>query len=155
MNKNVVKLFVNIGNLTPKIFDDSLNSVSVLPIDGLKDVPVVLDGAELFDTLLPINKSTGMRESFQSAIKRLQTDPVKARLLDSISEQLPVIDSVPGLSVDDKLASLRPVLDTGTSFDDEIWLNQVEETLVSYLTPPVVEKPVSQEPASKEPDLSE
>lgn len=150
MSKNVVNFVVNIGNLIPKIYENSLKSESVIPTDGLKDVPVVLDGAELFDTLLPVNKSTGMRESFQSAIKRLQTDPVKARLLDSVVEQLPAIDSVAGLSVDDKLASLCPVLETGTSFDDEVWLNQVEDTLVSYLTPPVVEKPVSKEPDSSE-----
>lgn len=150
--KPVVRSLVNIGGLVPYVFEASSNTDCSVPLEAVKDIPRVLDCAELFDTLLPVNKSTGMRESFQSAIRRLQSDPVKARLLDSVTEQLPVIDSVAGLSFDDKLASLRPVLDTGTSFDDEVWLNQVEDTLSSYLTPPVKEsvKDPVQDPAPSE-----
>ena len=150
MSKVTVKSIANIGNLIPRVYNNSLTVSSAIPVDGIKDIPRVLDGAELFDTLLPVNKSTGMRESFESAIKRLQSDPVKARLLDNVAQQLPVVDSVVGLSVDDKLAALRPVLVTGTSFDDEVWLNQVEDTISSYLSRPAPSK----EPEPKEPAAS-
>lgn len=129
-----MSISVNIGGLVPSVFKASLN-IEIVDL-SCDDAPVVLDGVELVDTICPINKATGLRESFSSAIERLKSDPVKGRLLDKVLSDLPVIGSNSSLSVDDKLSALMPVLETGTPADNDAFLSNLELTLSSYLTSP-------------------
>ena len=77
------------------------------------DVPdVVLDGAELYDTLCPVNKLTGHRSSVFKLLGKLTG--AKADLLNAVLQELPTIQSDPRLSDQDRVDYLVSRLSTGT-----------------------------------------
>lgn len=106
--------------------------------------PVIIQGAELFDTLCPVSKLTGVRENPVSLLSRV-LDPAKARALDAVLQQLPAMrNEDPRMSDEDALDMCMARLETGTPAEDAL----VAERLASIADVLFV-KPVQAEVETK------
>lgn len=106
--------------------------------------PVIIQGAEIFDTLCPVSKLTGVRENPVSLLSRV-LDPAKARALDSVLQQLPTMrNEDPNMSDEDALDMCMARLETGTPAEDAL----VAERLASIADVLFV-KPVQAETEQK------
>lgn len=97
---------------------------NLLPILDEKEFndpnPVIIQGAEIFDTLCPVSKLTGVRENPLSLLSRV-LDPAKARSLDAILQQLPAMrNEDPRMSDEDALDLCMSRLETGTPAEDAL-----------------------------------
>ena len=97
--------------------------INVDPID--KDVPSLIDGVEILDTICPVSKLTGHRTNPLTLLGAV-TDG-NARLLQAVLAELPAVQSDPRVSDDDKLDMLVSRLDTGTFAD----MDAVRDALAS------------------------
>lgn len=97
--------------------------ILVTPID--KDVPSLIDGVEIFDTICPVSKLTGHRTNPLTLLGAV-TDG-NARLLQAVLAELPAVQSDPRVSDEDKLDMLVSRLDTVTFAD----MDAVRDALAS------------------------
>lgn len=90
--------------------------ISVDPI--VKEVPSLIDGVEILDTICPVSKLTGHRTNPLTLLGAV-TDG-NARLLQAVLAELPAVQSDPRVSDEDKLDLLVSRLDTGTFADMDV-----------------------------------
>lgn len=92
------------------------------------DVPdSVIEGAELFDTLCPVNKLTGHRSSVFKLLGKLTG--AKADLLNAVLQELPTVQSDPRLSDQDRVDYLVSRLSTGTPAEDALMAERIMNDL--------------------------
>lgn len=87
------------------------------------DIPVceaatVLDGVSVINTLTPVSKLTGKRESIMSILSKVGNDPAKARLIQPLIQELPTVRSMKGTD-EDRTAVLAQRLATGMPVEDD------------------------------------
>lgn len=83
------------------------------------DLPNLIDGVDILDALCPVSKKTGLRENPLTLLRKVVSDPVKARLLEQSLQELPVDNSQCNLSDDDKVNFLMMRLDSGSPTENE------------------------------------
>lgn len=93
-------------------------------VDGEKHL---IDGADVYDKLCPVNKLTGCRENPLSLLSSLVNDPVRGNLLRGILDELPTIASNSQLSDDDKIDMLMCRLSTGAPAEDDLFRAKLEK----------------------------
>lgn len=91
----------------------------------VKDIPVVLDGKQELETLLPVSKLTGRREN-PLVLLGLQFSK-DSRLLDALLQELPVVKSDPNIADEDRFATLASRLSIGTPYENEQLVYQLEK----------------------------
>lgn len=91
----------------------------------LEDAPAVLEGKQEFETLLPVSKLTGRREDPLMLLKMQFSKD--SRLLDALLQELPVIKSDNSISDEDKFATLASRLQTGTPYENEQLVYQLQK----------------------------
>lgn len=79
----------------------------------LRDAPSICDGILEYDTLCPVSKLTGHRESPITLLKMALGDK-DSRLLNAVLQELPTVQQMQGVSDEDKLQLLASRLNTGT-----------------------------------------
>lgn len=89
---------------------------SVLESDRV--LPQVIEGAEILDTLCPVNKFNGHRENPLSLLGKITG--ADSRLLNSILQELPTITSDPSMTDEDRVNYLVPRLSSGTPAEQAI-----------------------------------
>lgn len=89
--------------------------------------PVIIDGADIYDALCPVNKLTGCRANPLELLRTLSNDPKRSRLLDSLMVELPTIASDSRLSDDDKIDMMMCRLSTGCPAEDDLYRSQLEK----------------------------
>ena len=67
------------------------------------ELPVLIEGADIYDVLCPVNKFTGCRANPLELLQSISNDPKRSRLLDALMVELPTIASDSRLSDDDKI----------------------------------------------------
>lgn len=92
-----------------------------------KDLPVVIDGVEAYETLCPVNKLTGTRANPLELLMALSNDPVRSRKLTALLSELPTIASDSRLSDDQKIEMLCDKLQTGVPADDDQYRRVLEK----------------------------
>lgn len=81
------------------------------------DAPKVVDGIQVINTLTPVSKLTGKRESIMSVLTKVGNDPAKARLIQPLIQELPTVRSMKGTD-EDRVSVLMSRLDTGQPVED-------------------------------------
>lgn len=100
-------------------FDVDFNVISAsdkFPNDTFR--PCVIEGADLLDTLCPVSKFTGARESPFSLLGKITN--ANSDLLNAVLQELPVIASNPSLSDADRVEFLVSRLGSGTPAEDAL-----------------------------------
>lgn len=92
-----------------------------------KDLPVVIDGVEAYETLCPVNELTGTRANPLELLMALSNDPVRSRKLTALLSELPTIASDSRLSDDQKIGMLCDKLQTGVPADDDQYRRVLEK----------------------------
>lgn len=92
-----------------------------------KDLPVVIEGVEAYETLCPVNELTGTRANPLELLMALSNDPVRSRKLTAILTELPTIASDSRLSDDQKIEMLCDKLQTGVPADDDQYRRVLEK----------------------------
>lgn len=87
-------------------------AVSVMP-----DSPNVIEGVELIDAVMPVNKLTGQRQSVFDFLK-LATG-AKADLVSKVIAELPVVRSDPNMTDSDRVNMLAMRFASGTPAENE------------------------------------
>lgn len=82
------------------------------------DSPAVLDGVSVLNTITPVSKLTGKRESIMSVLSKVGNDPAKARLIQPLIQELQTVRSMRGTD-EDRTAVLAQRLATGTQIEDD------------------------------------
>lgn len=103
----------------------------------------LIEGSEVFDTLCPVSKLSGLRENPLQLLSRV-LDPAKARLVDSVLQQIP--SSNPEgvkISDEDALDLIMDRLSTGTPSEDAIVRNKLSQ-MVDVLLPREIQQEVEQ-----------
>lgn len=92
-----------------------------------KDLPVVIDGVEAYETLCPVNELTGCRANPLELLMALSNDPVRSRKLTELLVDLPTIASDSRLDDDQKIELLCDKLATGVPADDDYYRSVLEK----------------------------
>lgn len=92
-----------------------------------KDLPVVIDGVEAYETLCPVNELTGTRVNPLELLMAYSNDPVRSRKLTVLLSELPTIASDSRLSDDQKVEMLCDRLQTGVPADDDQYRRVLEK----------------------------
>lgn len=58
------------------------------------ELPNLIDGVEVLDALCPVSKKTGLRENPLTLLRKVVSDPAKARLLEMALMELPSDNSL-------------------------------------------------------------
>lgn len=109
-------------SLHSRINPDSCRNQSV---NIVLDIPVVIEGKQELETLLPVSKLTGRREDPLMLLKMQFSKD--SRLLDALLQELPVIQSDPNISDEDRFSTLASRLSTGTPYENEQLVYQLEK----------------------------
>lgn len=122
----------------------------------------VLDGADAYDLLCPVNALTGNRENPLRLLKILADSPEKSRALENVLVELPVMASQDGVSNDDMIQFMQREFCTGTPYENELWAERLESLSEGIFNSLGVNKDVQQISESKidfnaadSPDVSE
>lgn len=99
------------------------------------NAPILIEGIEEYDCLCPVSKLTGHRANPLSMLKVALSDK-NSRLLSAILQEVPVIDSDPRISDEDKLNTLVSRLDVGTLAEHDN-VTRVLSDFADYLFPSV------------------
>lgn len=83
-----------------------------------KDMPKVIEGAELIDAVCPVSKFTGKRCNPLSLLGMLTG--AKAEVLNSILQELPVVRSDSRLTDEDRINFIVERCSTGTPAEDAL-----------------------------------
>lgn len=86
----------------------------------------VIEGADVYEQLAPVNKLTGLRENPLRLLETLANSPEKSRALQTVLQELPVIASKDGISNDDMLEFMEREFCTGTPAENELWCERLE-----------------------------
>lgn len=86
----------------------------------------VIEGADVYEQLAPVNKLTGLRENPLRLLETLANSPEKSRALQFVLQELPVIASKEGISNDDMLEFMEREFCTGTPAENELWCERLE-----------------------------
>lgn len=93
--------------------------------EGHSDSPVVIDGVNELETLLPVNKLTGRRADVSTLLSMQFSKD--SRLLQQIFTELPVVQSDPNISDSDKFDVLVDRLSTGTPYENEVMMHKLAD----------------------------
>lgn len=105
--------------VTPELKISSLDEGyegSVLECDRLR--PQVIEGADIFDTLCPMNKFNGHRDNPLSLLGKITG--ADSQLLQSVLQELPTVFNDPSMTDDDRVNYLVPRLSSGTPAEASI-----------------------------------
>lgn len=94
-----------------------------------KDVPCIIDGLDVLNTLCPVSKTTGLRENPLSLIRKLVQDPAKQALLFSIIQELPTDNSQASIDEDSKFEFCAQRLNVGTPAENEALYHHLESVI--------------------------
>lgn len=84
-----------------------------------KDVPIIIEGADVFDVLCPVSKKTGHRENPLSLLVKV-LPPDKERLASLILQEIPSIQQEnPNISDSDAIDMCVQRFSTGTPYEDQ------------------------------------
>lgn len=89
--------------------------------------PVVLEGAELLDTLCPVSHNTGRRENPLSLLGKLTG--ADSQILNAVLQELPTIQSNSKLTDEDRVAWLTERCSTGTPAEDALMAERLMKDL--------------------------
>lgn len=92
-----------------------------------RDMPKVIEGAELYDTLCPVSKLTGKRCNPLSLLGMITG--AKADVLQSILQQLPVVSSNPNLSDEDRAQFVVERCSIGSPAEDALMAEKIMQDL--------------------------
>lgn len=107
------------------------------------DLPNVIEGAEVFDTLCPVSKLTGFRENPVTLLSKV-LDPAKARLIDAVLQEIPTLADEGGkISDSDALDLCMDRLATGSPAEDALVRKQLS-SMLDVLIPVDIRKDVDQ-----------
>lgn len=98
------------------------------------ELPNLIDGVEVLDTLCPVSKKTGLRENPLTLLRKVVSDPAKARMLELALMELPSDNSYQQMSDEDKVNFLMMRLDSGTPSENEHYRNLLMDH-ISVLSP--------------------
>lgn len=90
-----------------------------------EDIPVVLEGKQELETLLPVSKLTGRRQDPLDLLKMQFSKD--SRLLDALLQELPVVQSDSSISDEDKFSVLASRLGTGTPYENDVLVKELEK----------------------------
>lgn len=107
------------------------------------DLPSLIDGADIINTLAPVSKKTGLRENILSLLRKVVSDPAKQALLQSALQELPTDSSQQNMTDEQKVEFLAMRLSTGSPAEDDNF-RQVLTDIVADL-PSLVRQSVSKE----------
>lgn len=102
--------------------------------------PCVIEGAEVIDTLLPVNKLTGHRGSLYKLLGKITG--AKSDLLNSVLQELPVLRSDASLTDEQRVEMLVPRLASGSPAEDALMAEMLMKN-VDVLFPKAENKPDS------------
>lgn len=131
----------------PVTIDPSLNVVDVSQ--------VIIDGVDAYKSICPICKVTGRRDNPLKLLNTLANDPDKKRIVDSILQELPAVQS-PNVPDDDKFDLLIHRVEKGTLCQDTSLIREfasIAEPMFRRPEPPQspeVEKSPAAEPKEDE-----
>lgn len=84
-----------------------------------KEVPIIIEGADVFDVLCPVSKKTGHRENPLSLLAKV-LPPDKERLASLILQEIPSIQQEnPNISDSDAIDMCVQRFSTGTPYEDQ------------------------------------
>lgn len=106
MNEVIIVAKSHFGIAHPVFHDENIMVVCL-------DAVPVCDGILEYDTLCPVSKLTGHRESPITLLKMALGDK-DSRLLNAVLKELPTVQQMQGVSDEDKLQLLASRLNTGT-----------------------------------------
>ena len=87
-------------------------------LESERNLPNVIEGTELIDTLCPVSKNTGRRENPLSLLGKLTG--AESSLLNSVLQELPTLRSDPRLTDEDRVAAVVDRLSTGSPAEDAL-----------------------------------
>lgn len=79
----------------------------------------VIDAVELYETVCPVSKETGLRESALSILTKVLS-PKDRMIADQILQYLPTIQEQPGISDSDAVDLMVRRLNSGSSYEDDM-----------------------------------
>lgn len=107
------------------------------------ELPSLIDGADVINTLAPVSKKTGIRENLLSLLRKVVADPAKQALLQSALQELPTDNSQANMTDSQKVDFLAMRLSTGSPAEDDSFRSVLED-LVADL-PSAVRQSVSKD----------
>lgn len=108
---------MNPFNLSNEALERSKNLKVVEKVN--KEVPIIIEGADVFDVLCPVSKKTGHRENPLSLLARV-LPPDKERLASLILQEIPSIQQEdPNISDSDAIDMCVQRFSTGTPYEDQ------------------------------------
>lgn len=125
-----------------------IRNLSGLPKVSYETRPIagychIIEGVAVMDTLCPVSKLTGYRENPLLLLSRV-LDPAKARLVDSVLQQIPSMTPEGSkISDSDALDMIMDRLATGTPAEDALMRNRLSDML-DVLIPANVRSEVEQ-----------
>lgn len=124
MDKNFVNGRSNFG-----LSNKNVNEIKVVDSKDLfgREMPKVIEGAELYDSLCPVSKLTGKRCNPLSLLGMITG--AKADVLQSILLQLPVVSSNPELSDEDRVQFVVERCSTGSPAEDALMAERIMQDL--------------------------
>lgn len=84
-----------------------------------KDEEFVIDGAEAFKLLSPIDKNTGLRTNPLRILDSLSDDPAISRALNDVFMEMQPLGADPALSNDDIMTAFIDRASVGTPYENE------------------------------------
>lgn len=138
-----------------RIFAHKPITVDPSRFDIIDTSPRVIDGVEAYKSICPISKVTGRRESPLKLLNTLANDPDKKRIVDSILQELPAVQS-PNVPDADKFELLVHRVEKGTLYQDSSLIREfasIAEPMFRRPEPPQspeVEKSPAVEPKEDE-----
>lgn len=102
-------------------------NMEVGEIPHLDSSSVLLDGVSVINTVTPVSKLSGKRESIMSILSKVGNDPAKARLIQPLIQELPTVRSMKGTDAD-RSAVLSKRLETGQPVEDAAFAQVLADT---------------------------
>lgn len=87
--------------------------------------PVVIEGQQELETLLPVSKLTGRRENVLTLLEMQFSKD--SRLLNALLQELPVVQSDPNIADEDRFSVLASRLATGTMYEQDALTSQLSK----------------------------
>lgn len=121
-------------------------TIEIVPFkfESLMNVPIC-EGAQILETVCPINPKTGCRASLPQVLQQCVNDPLKSRQISALLVELPKIKAA-NVSDEQKLDMCVSVFDYGTPAEEDILresLTPVVEGLLRDAAPKKDDKPAA------------
>lgn len=101
--------------------NQTIERIASLKVEEMvnKEVPIIIEGADVFDVLCPVSKKTGHRENPLSLLAKV-LPPDKERLASLILQEIPSIQQEnPDISDSDAIDLCVQRFSTGTPYEDQ------------------------------------